>query len=555
VVSGPPVVSPPTIIDEGRATSEVEGVMPMAVGSSANPWAHTVVDMPVEVSSASPAPLAIVGPHPRPSATTPAATIPESKRGEFPLWRQPAVVAIPAILLAIIWASGHFLSLNRQKKAVPPPATKHEPAKPQVTLMELQLKAIDVAEQNRAAGDLAEALRVLQEAASLNGPLNGAIQKQMDAVQAEMKDQRLGKLRQQEEQWWQSAKSDTERGHFPAAQNYLNQILALPEGGLKKDDARKYLDQVIPQRKEEETDFAKVKRELRKKDQENLKRATVLLDRVIQFQGPRKLEAMQLRQTVQSDLITLQKQHRDQQVASLEAGARLDTKQRDFSSARQKMSQIREAGGDTTSLSAEIDQAEAAEQTQRQYENNYLQTVQKYKQALAANDKGGVEAARASFQLIAQGGGSHANDASKYLSEINGRSTPSAAAPTPVVRQDLSSTRAQDESALRELISRYEQAFQQRNIDALRAIWPGIDNKRYDKLKSIFSSDIALGVLVQVEVRSMGIQISPDGQRATITALLFQKHTPKNGATKSRQDETIFHLGKTNGTWVINDVQ
>jgi hypothetical protein len=254
---------------------------------------------------------------------------------------------------------------------------------------------------------------------------------------------------------------------------------------------------------------------------------------------------------VRNDLVTLEKQERDQQIASLEAGARQDTKGGDFSSARQKMNQIREAGGDPTSLSADIDQAEAAEKIRRQYEANYLQTVQKYNQALAANDKSGLEAARASFLLIAQGGGSHANDASTYLSEIKSKLTP----PPSGKAADKAVDKAADEAAIRDVINRYEEAFQQRNIDALHAIWPGIDKNKYDKLKNTFDRDIALHVQVQIEVRSMRVQIGPDGQRATIAALLFQKHTPEGGAPRSREDQTVFHLSKTNGIWVISKVQ
>jgi hypothetical protein len=373
--------------------------------------------------------------------------------------------------------------------------------------------------------------------------LNGTIQTKMDAIQAEMRDDRLGNLRQQEEQLWQSANSNIERGQFAAAETSLNQILALSEGGLRKDDARRSLDLVIPKRKEEETLFAQAKRGIRKKDRESLKGTAALLDRVIQFEGPRKSEAIQLRQAVLDNLNTLQKQERDQRVASLEAGARQDAKQGDFSSARQKANQIREAGGDPSSLSAEIVQAEAAEQAQRQYETNYLQTVQKYKQALAANDKNGVEAARASFLSIAQGGGSHANDANTYLSEIKSRlSAPPFA-------------KAIDEAAVREVIKRYEQAFQQRNIDALRAIWPGIERKQYDRLKNSFDRDISRHVRVEMVVRIMDVAINPDGQRATITALVVQRHIPEGGAPKSRPDATVFQLSKTNGTWVISNVR
>jgi len=547
VVSGPPADSPPPTVFEVPVPQEVEPGMPGAAPPPADTSARTVINKPVAASSIPPARPAIAKFRPRPSTAPRTAVVPP-QRGEIPLWRQPAVLAIAAIVLVlIIWAGVHFLSVNPQKKEGPIAPPKHAAVQPQPTPLELQIKAMDAADKSRAAGDLAGASRALQEGASLNGPLNGRIQKQMDAIQAEMKDERLGKLRQQEEQLWQSAKSEIDRGQFPTAETYLNQILTLPDGGLRKDDARKYLDQVIPQRKDEETAFAQAKRELRKKDQESLKRAAVLLDRVIRFEGPRKSEAMQLRQTLRSDLITLQKQERDQQIASLEAGVRQDAKGGDFSSARQKMNQIREAGGDSTALSAEIDQAEAAEKIRRQYETNYLQTVQKYNQALAATDKSGLEAARASFLSIAQGGGSHANDASTYLSEIKSRLTPPPSS--------KAADKAADETAIRDVINRYEEAFQQRSIDALHAIWPGIDRNKYDKLKNTFDRDIALHVQVQIEVRSMRVQISPDGQRATIEALLFQKHTPEGGAPKSREDQAVFHLSKTNGIWVISKVQ
>ena len=40
----------------------------------------------------------------------------------------------------------------------------------------------------------------------------------------------------------------TSEGHFTEAQNDLRQLLALPAGGVHRDDAQSYLDKVIPQR-------------------------------------------------------------------------------------------------------------------------------------------------------------------------------------------------------------------------------------------------------------------------------------------------------------------
>ena len=543
-VPTPPDALPVSRNVEVSAAIDGETVMGRAaVPPTTAPSVRPVISNPLRASSTLSVTRAAPGPGPRRPAAPPARVPPVARRGGTPFWRQPAALGIAALAVLIVWVLVHFLAGNRETKGVPTAPAKRAAGQLQGSPKELQLKALDVAAKSRAAGDSAGALRVLQDAAALNGPLNGPIQTQIDAIQAEMRDARLGSARQQEEQLWQSANSDMERGQFSTAENSLNQILTLPEGGLRRDDAKRYLGEVIPKRKEEEALFAQARREMRKKDGVSLKGAAALLDRVIQLQGPRKSEALQLRQTVVQDLNTLQKQERDQRIASLAAGARQDAKQGDFSSARQKANQIAEAGGDPATLSAEIDQAEAAEQARRQYEANYLLTVQKYKQALAASDKNGVEAARASFQAIAQGGGSHANEANTYLGEIKSKLS---APPF---------SKAIDEAAAREIIKRYEQAFQEQNAEALRAIWPGIEKKQYDKLKVSFYRNVALHVRVQMEVRITGVSIGSDGQRMTITALVVQRHTPEGGAPKSREDPTVFQLTKTSGMWVINSVR
>src|SRR5260370_37925816 len=152
----------------------------------ADPSARSIVHEPVGASPNQYAPPAIAKFRPRPSIGPRPAVVPAPQPGEIPLWRQPAVRAIAAIVLSLfIWAGLHFLSINPQKKegAITPP--KHAAVQPQPTPLELQIKAMDAADKSRAAGDLAGASRALQEGASLDGPLNGRIQKQMDAIQAE----------------------------------------------------------------------------------------------------------------------------------------------------------------------------------------------------------------------------------------------------------------------------------------------------------------------------------------------------------------------------------
>ena len=395
----------------------------------------------------------------------------------------------------------------------------------------------------------------MQDAAALNGPLTGEVQKMQDAIQAETKNDQLRKLRQQEARWWQEATSDVDRGQFRTAQKDLNDILKLPEGGLRKDDAQKYLRQVIPQRMHEEALFTEARQALQKNDQTSLTNAAGLLDQVIGLDGPRKPEAEQLRQQAGNKLAGLatQQQQKQQQIADLEAGAQRDIAQGDLSSARQKVDLIKQAGGDPGSLTAGIAQAEKLEQSRQQYENTYQQAVQKYQQSASANDKKGLEGARASLQAIAQGSGSHAADARGYLNQIDAKLADlSQPPPPPVVKPEEPSTRALDEIAIRSVIKKYEQAFDQKSADALREIWPSI-GKRYGKYKDSFDQASAFHVQVRID----NVAIGQNGSQATVNGLMSVDYTPKKGNTTvpHREDPAAFELTKSNGNWVISDVQ
>jgi hypothetical protein len=484
-----------------------------------------------------------------------------TQAGPVPLWKQPATAAIGVLVaLVMVWGAVHFLSTKRQKEPAGITASKTGSVSPNVNPIELQQRqALAEADKKRAAGDLAGALRVLQDAAALNGPLSGEVQKMQDAIQAETKNDQLRKLRQQEARWWQDATSDVDRGQFRTAQKDLNDILKLPEGGLRRDDAEKYLRQVIPQRMHEEALFTEAKQGLQKNDQASLTNAAGLLDQVIGLDGPRKPEAEQLRQQVGNKLAGLatQQQQKQQQIADLEAGAQRDIAQGDLSSARQKVDLIKQAGGDPGSLTAGIAQAEKLEQSRQQYENTYQQAVQKYQQSAGANDKKGLESARASLQALAQSSGSHAADARGYLSQIEAKLADlNQPPPPPVVKPQVPPVQASisDEDAVRGAVKRYQQALEQRNADAMREIWPSL-GKRYDRFKRNFESANALHVQSQIEVRIEKLEFSPDKQRATVDATQFQTNTLQGKGPESRQDKARFELTKANGVWVISDVQ
>jgi ketosteroid isomerase-like protein len=343
----------------------------------------------------------------------------------------------------------------------------------------------------------------------------------------------------------------------------------LPQGqGLKREDAQKYLTQIIPQRQHEEELLAKANLDLRKKDRGSLNDALGVLGQIIQSGGPRKPEAERLRQNAQDALSTLDEQQRDQKIVSLQESARQLIKQGDISSARTKADEIKQAGGDTSELSAEIERAAAAQKSAAQYEASYQQVVQKYQQ-VAADDKNGLQGALAAFQPIAQAGGPRAAQANQYINEINTKLTslraneasakPSAALnkpvappPPPATKPDLPSTKALDEAAVRDVIKRYEQAYQQRDADAVLQIRPNIGNSGYRKLKNTFEQLAELDFQVDISE----VQVSASGDQATVNGSLTQSSTVKRGDKgKPRKDPVAFDLTKSNGKWVVTGVR
>jgi ketosteroid isomerase-like protein len=391
----------------------------------------------------------------------------------------------------------------------------------------------------------------LKDAALLNGPLNAEIQKKINEV-----NERLAQALRKEEKLWQQAKSDVDRNQFEAAKKALEQIQQIPEGqGTRREDAETYLTQVIPQRQREEDLLAKVKQDVSKKDRNSLTEALRLSDQIIQLGGPRKADAERLRQSAQTALTALDKQELAQQIAVLEAAVRVDLKQGNFPSAREKIGKIKQAGGDASSLSTETDKAETAAKARQQDDVNYQQAVQKYNQALAANDKSGIDAARDSFMWIAKGGGPHADEAHKKVSEINERNTTAQLAPAlppPAAKQEIPATKGLDEAAVRDVINRYQQAFEQRNADAVLGIWQNMGSARYRRLKNTFNTLAEQHYQVTVET----IEVSQSGDEAVATGGLLQSSTAKGGEkSKPRRDSVSFALAKSNGKWFVTDVK
>jgi hypothetical protein len=309
---------------------------------------------------------------------------------------------------------------------------------------------------------------------------------------------------------------------------------------------------VIPRRQQEEEVFQQATRSAQANDLQGLQRAADLFGQVLTLNGPRKIEAAELQRNVEAKLSSLKLEDANRQIAALESSARKNIQQGDFNGARQKVDQIRQAGGDSMTLSREIDQAQLVQARLAQQQREFQQAVQAYN-ALGSRDRTGLEKSGNDFQTIVRENGPQAGDAQKYLAEINGKLEALIEAPPPPPRtaKTDADTTATDDGAIRDVTQRFFHAFEQRNPDLLNQVWPSIPEKRYDGYKRSFEQASAIGMQVVNE----SVKISPDGATASVSAQTQQQYTPKGQKSMRSAQSWSFQLAKVNGVWLITGVQ
>ena len=531
-------------------------------------------------------------------------TIPVTGVATPPNRKRTARIGVLVLCAAgVVWGSIRIATLLRTREATPTPTVAKPPAKPEPNPLEVQQRnALNTADKLVASNDLEGALKILAPAADLNGPLTADIKKKQAGIEESMQNQSLRDLRRREELLWQQANDDITGGRFADAQKKLRQVLALGDGGLRKNDAQQALAHTIPDRQAEEKLFTQARQAAQKGDINSLQSASDILSKLVSREDPRKPEAEKMLQDVRAKLSS-----------SYASGARQNLQRGDFHAARQMASQLQQSGGDAGALTSEIDQAEQARLSQlesqfnqlkqsdddaaaqqltnlqrgfqpiidsagpkseeakgfvnnlpaairevhdraagKRAEASYQQIVSRYQQASSANDKTGLDAARTAFQSVGQAGGPHAAEAQKYVEAINTKLAALNAPPPPPVapvKPDVSSGTA-DHDAVLALVARYSQAFEQRNADGLRQIWPNM-GKRYTGLKTSFESASS----IKMQVQSESVSVAPDGNTATVIAEFAQEFTPQGKKPQNIKIRAVFQFAKSNGSWVILDVQ
>jgi uncharacterized protein YbaR (Trm112 family) len=494
---------------------------------------------------------------PRPSVAPVATRVAHPEPKVRPIWRTPAVAAFLALgLIAAVWASVH--SIRSKSPQVSPPAAKTnpEPPAPRIDPLEVQQRdALDSANKMIAANDLDGALQRLQQAEALKGPLTAEIDKKIAGIEESMKDANLRALRQREEVLWQQVTSRLAKGRFTDAQNELRQVLALPVGGVRREEAQNYLDKVIPQRMLQNDLLDKVRQSMKEGDFSSARRAAAQLKQNGGDAGPFLAEIDQAEQRRLAQLesqFNQLKQHDDE--ATVQQLKVLQPKLQALASEGGPQSD--EALNYANSIPGAIADIQARAQ-KKIADAGFQLMVQRYQLASGANDKNGLAAARTEFQSVIQSGGPHAEEAQKYLSDVNSKlaalSQPVVVPepkPTPKPEKPTVAT-VDNDAAVRAVIQKYVQAFDQKDADALRQVWPSI-GPLYARYKRAFEG--ASSIREQLDVES--VNLNADGTQATVKGQMSQDYTPKGDKTKRVKNATVFHLAKLNsGTWVITDVQ
>src|SRR5437879_5200439 len=548
----------------------------------------------------------------RPSTERPVAIPPAVPA---PVWKRPGAVAAAALglvaLVAVLWVGSHFL--HHGPEGSPSQLKSTQPGSKVDPIEAQQRDAINNANKLIAANDLEGARAILQKVASLQGPLTPDIQKMQSQVDNAIQNKKLPEQLQREGQLWQQAMEQMGNARFTEAQQSFRRILALPEGGRHRAEARQYLEVTIPSREREERLFKQAQQAQQRGDKASLQHASDWLAQVIALNGPRQQEAQQLQTTVRSRLDQV---GRDEQFANLLSSARQDLRQNGFLSARQKAAQVRQSGGDNSTISSEIDQVEQARFTQletqfnqlkqrsddaavqqlkelqpqfvalqddawvkaadarnyadklipdairdvqtrmanRKAESDYKLAVQHYEQAVSTKDRGALELAQGELQAIVNGNGPHTVDAQKYLSQIPARiaalAPPSTLTVSPPSKTEISPSQSADRDAVLAVVQSYAQAFERRDADALRKIWPTMGNK-YDGIKNSFQ----LASSIQMQVRVENVEIAPGGMTAVVTTTISQVYRPRRKKPRSSRGQTVFRLAKEGSSWFLSAVE
>ena len=128
------------------------------------------------------------------------------------------------------------------------------------------------------------------------------------------------------------------------------------------------------------------------------------------------------------------------------------------------------------------------------------------------------------------------------------REDPAAGTPTGPVETDVRQSPTPEE-AVRAALRMYEAAYEQRNLAALRRVFPALSAEQVEALGRTF--DGAVSYRLQLRV----LELSVGATSATAVCEVEHEFVPKVGNASRNTQRSTFHLANASGGWVIERVQ
>lgn len=332
--------------------------------------------------------------------------------------------------------------------AEPPsaPKTVSAPAADSAASLEdQQRRLIDLAHEAADAHDYKAAQTRLDQAAKLSGPLNSLAADLRREFSEEAYGAELKREEGQEQALWDEGMAELQDGRMDAAEKALRNVLVLPARGRHWADTERYVDELIPQRRQEQQLWTEAQMQSTSVERGHLLKEIKALDEVMAEGGAHEQQARQMRDAVIRQIVRENARRNGQVDPTLSEGyeAQLSGLETQFvnlalkgdaaaleglQELRPKFKALADAGG-PLAMDARDYLNSVIPKTQKQIEDNlaaaaselsanaeYERAVKDYARAVATQNtavlRGRVLAA---FQQIAESGGIRAKEAERYV--------------------------------------------------------------------------------------------------------------------------------------------
>jgi hypothetical protein len=102
---------------------------------------------------------------------------------------------------------------------------------------------------------------------------------------------------------------------------------------------------------------------------------------------------------------------------------------------------------------------------------------------------------------------------------------------------------------IRELLGRYRQALEARNLDALKRVWPSLSGAQEEAIRNEFMH------ARRIEVGIENVDSSVSGANATVTFVRRYRVATVDGQQPSRLSRTTMSVRRSGNDWIIERVR